>query len=115
VTGNNITVDGFSPSLDIANGQKLYFSSVLASEKYKKNPRDYWLGPNDQATILPGVDGKRGMPDFRGQIFYCPRTNETLNISMSTPRVLHKWGQSIFFCCFGCVTTFWTDPSSFIL
>jgi YHS domain-containing protein len=115
VTGGNITITASTPVVNVVNGQMLYFSSKDAAKKYKANPRDYWLGPNDANTILPGVDGKRGMPDFRTQIRYCPRTNESLTISMQTPRVIHKWGQSIFFCCFGCVTSFWTDPASFLL
>ena len=56
----------------------------------------------------------RGLPDFRGQAFKCPRSGENITVDMKTPRVVHRHGQSVYFCCFGCVTAFWMDPTSLI-
>ena len=93
--------------------QFLFFSSQSAADKYRQSPRDYWLAPHD--LPLPGMDGKRGLPDLRGETKYCPYSNETLHIDMPTPRVLHKHGQAVYFCCYGCVTSFWTDPATAFL
>ena len=64
---------------------------------------------------LPGMDGKRGLPDLRGKTLHCPESGEALVISMQTPRVLHKHGQAVYFCCFGCVTGFWADPKAVLV
>ena len=50
----------------------------------------------------------------RGQAFKCPRSGENITVDMKTPRVVHRHGQSVYFCCFGCVTAFWMDPTSLI-
>ena len=113
VNGVEINITAKTPFVLFTKGQKLYFSSDDAAAAYKAKPRDYWLGPYD--TPLPGMDGMRGKPDVRGQILHCPRSGEALNVSMQTPRVLHKHGQAVYFCCFGCVTTFWRDPTPFIV
>ena len=110
VTGQNVTITAATPALEFKNGQKLFFSSDAAVKKYRTSPRDYWLAPHDKP--LPPPDGMRGLPDLRGTILHCPRSNETMNVSMQTPRVVHKHGQAVYFCCFGCVTAFWTDPTS---
>jgi hypothetical protein len=93
VTGKPLNITADTAFVGLVNGQKLYFSDDASATAYKMNPRDFWLGPHDQKTILPDPDGKRGLPDLRTKILHCPRTNETLNITMGTPRVLHKWGQ----------------------
>ena len=76
----------------------------------RASPRDFWLAPHD--LPLPGPDGMRGLPDLRGTTVSCPRSGEAFNVSMQSPRVVHKHGQSVYFCCFGCVSAFWTDPKS---
>ena len=113
VTGKNMTITADTPVVEFKNGQVLYFSSSEAAEKYRKQPRDYWLAPHD--VPLPGYDGKRGLPDLRGEIRHCPYSNETMTIDMPTPRVIHKHGQNLYFCCYGCLTSFWTDPASAIV
>ena len=110
VTGANITIAVDTPSVAFKNGQHLYFSSADAAAKYHASPRDYWLAPHD--LPLPGLDGKRGLPDLRNTTAKCPMSGETITISMSTPRVMHKYGQNVYFCCFGCVSGFWTNPAS---
>jgi len=90
-----------------------FFASAAAAAKYRAAPRDYWLGPHE--LPLPGFDGKRGLPDLRTTKARCPMSNETMVISMKTPRVVHRHGQNVYFCCFGCVAGFWTDPTSLIL
>ena len=42
------------------------------------------------------------------------RSGENITVDMKTPRVVHRHGQSVYFCCFGCVTAFWMDPTSLI-
>ena len=110
VTGANITISATTPSVAFKNGQHLYFSSTKAAAAYHASPRDYWLAPHD--LPLAGLDGKRGLPDLRNTTAKCPMSGETITITMSTPRVIHKHGQNVYFCCFGCVTGFWTNPAS---
>merc|ERR1712160_23978 len=99
VTGINMTITYQTPVVHFTNGQVLYFSTEQAASKYRDSPRDYWLSPHD----LPGETRN------------CPYSNETFTIDMPTPRVFHKHGQSLYFCCFGCISSFWTDPSTAIL
>ena len=110
VTGAAINITAATPFLAFKNGQKLYFTTAKDAAQYRATPRDFWLAPTDMP--LPGMDGMRGYPDFRGQIMHCPRSGEAMNISMQTPRVDHKHGQAVYFCCHGCVTAFWRDPTS---
>ena len=112
VTGANITINQQTPAVTFKYGQKLYFSTEAAAATYKKYPRDFWLSPHD--LPLPGLDGKRGLPDARNSTLLCPNSGEKMVISMKTPRVVHRYGQNIFFCCFGCVSAFWTDPLALI-
>ena len=115
VSGANLTItpSGFHGArVGFHNGQVLYFKGDAEAAAYKAAPRDYWLSPHEMP--LDGIDGMRGLPDFRGQTRQCPRTNETMTISMQTPRVLHRNGQAVYFCCFGCVVSFWRDPASFM-
>ena len=111
VTGQNLTLTSDTPSLTFTNGQQIYFASGADAGKYRASPRDYWLAPHDMP--LPGIDGMRGLPDLRGETRYCPRSNETIVIAMQTPRVVHRHGQAVYFCCFGCVTAFWREPSMY--
>jgi YHS domain-containing protein len=110
VTGEAGNISASTPSIALLKGQKLYFSSEGAVAKYRNSPRDYWLAPHDLPE--PGMDGMRGLPDFRGQMLACPRSGMGLNVSMQTPRVMQKYGQAVYFCCHGCVTAFWRDPAS---
>ena len=64
---------------------------------------------------LPAPDGMRGLPDLRGEEVTCPRSGEVFKVDMKSPRVVHKHGQAVYFCCFGCVTAFWQDPAPFIV
>ena len=57
-------------------------------------------------------DGARGLPDLRNQTLECPYSGEKMVIDMQTPRVVHKFGQPIYFCCWGCINHFWADPAS---
>ena len=113
VSGDAIIIISSTPTVNFINDQQLFFSSETAATSYMKSPRDYWLAPHD--LPLEGIDGKRGLPDLRNETRRCPFTNETMTISMQTPRVIHKHGQNVYFCCFGCVTSFWTDPSTAIV
>ena len=112
VTGSYINITAKSPFVAFKHGQKLYFSSADTAEAYMKAPNDYWLGPHE----LPeeGMDGMRGLPDFRGQIMYCPRTGEEINVSMQTPRVMQRHGQAVYFCCHGCVAAFWRNATAYL-
>lgn len=110
VTGVNITVGNSTPTVHFKHGQSLYFSSHDAADKYRASPRDYWLSPHE--LPLSGLDGKRGLPDLRNETLQCPMSGESMLISMATPRVVHRHGQNVYFCCFGCVAGFWTDPAS---
>lgn len=96
--------------LEFKNGQRLWFKDAASAAAYRASPRDYWLAPHDRP--LPPPDGLRGLPDLRGQTLHCPRSDEKFVVDMPTPRVLHKYGQAVYFCCFGCVSAFWDDPAS---
>ena len=110
VTLVNITDISTAVSLEFDNGQKLYFGSKDAVTAYVSNPKAYWLSPFEMP--LEGMDGKVGVPNFMGETFYCPYSNEEMEIDMKTPRVVHRGGQNVYFCCFGCIATFWADPAS---
>ena len=111
-TGAAINITNTTPSVAFLNGQKLYFSSTTAAVAYRANPRNYWLATTDMP--LPGMDGMRGLPDLRGKTLQCPRSGEKMVVDMKTPRVEHKHGQAVYFCCYGCVTAFWKDPVSLL-
>ena len=113
VSGTKFTITKSSPSVSFKYGQKLFFSSPDAAKLYVDSPRDYWLSPHEKP--LAGMDGKRGLPDLRNTTVRCANTGENITVAMDTPRVIHRYGQNVYFCCFGCVTQFWTDPSSMIL
>jgi len=102
VTGANITIGNSTPAVEFKNGQKLYFSSKGAADNYRASPRDFWLSPHE----VPAPT----LPQLTGETRNCPRSNESMVINMKTPRVLHRHGQAIYFCCFGCVEGFWTKP-----
>ena len=96
---------------------QLYFSSASAAAKYESNPRDFMLGPTDEATLaVLGEAAYSGYPDYRfpntNGTLACPFSGGGLNISMQTPRVFHKYGQAVYFCCYGCVVSFYLDPKS---
>ena len=113
VTGRSIAINDGTPAVAFHNGQRLFFADAAAAKTYVDSPRDYWLAPHEMP--LKGIDGKRGLPDFRNETMQCPSSNETMVISMRTPRVVHRGGQNVYFCCFGCVMGFWTDPNSMII
>ena len=110
VSGAVLNITAATPSLAFKNGQKLYFSSAANAAAYRASPRDYWLAPHQMP--LAGMDGMRGLPDLRQQQVHCPRSGESLNVSMKTPRVMMSGGQAVYFCCHGCLTAFWRDPKS---
>lgn len=110
VTGEALNITSRTPSLAFKHGQRLYFISDAAAAAYRASPREYWLSPHDLPE--PGMDGMRGLPDMRCQVLLCPRSAEPLNVSMKTPRVMQKHGQAVYFCCHGCVSAFWRDPTS---
>merc|ERR1711904_350357 len=65
VTGINMTLTAETPVVHFANGQVLYFATEEAANKSRGIPRDFWLSPHD--LPLPGMDGKRGLPDLRSE------------------------------------------------
>ena len=112
VTGEALNITSNTAYVQFTHGQKLYFSSENAASLYRNNPRNFWLSPHE--LPLKGVDGKRGLPDMRNATVFCPSSGEKFTVTMSTPRVIHRYGQNVFFCCFGCVAGFWTKPESMI-
>ena len=60
------------PRVNFKHGQELFFSSSDAAQKYFDSPRDYWLSPHE--LPLPGMDGKRGLPDLRNETLSTVRT-----------------------------------------
>lgn len=110
VTGKTMTITDSTVALDFANGQKLYFASEAMAGEYRKNPRAFMLSPLEMPLAMP--DGARGLPDLRGTQLYCPYTNETIDVSMQSIRVDHRYGQAVYFCCNGCLTRFWTEPQT---
>ncbi len=112
VTMLNRTITPSTPSLELVHGQKLYFATSRARDFYVASPRDFWLSPHE--LPLSGPDGgMRGLPDLRGQNVTCPRSGETVTVSALSPRVVHRGGQAVYFCCFGCVNAWWTNPYKF--
>ena len=108
-SGKNMSTSDMYP-LGLINGQNLYFATKDAAQQYGVSPQKYWLAPFDKPLPMP--DGGRGLPDLRHQVLKCPYSGENITISMQTPRVLHKHGQAVYFCCWGCINHFWTDPAS---
>lgn len=110
VTGQSLTIAADTASVEFRNGQKLYFANPESAVAYRTNPRAFWLSPFEMPVAMP--DGGRGLPDVRGSTLYCPYSNETIDVSMHSLRVVHRYGQAVYFCCHGCATHFWNDPES---
>ena len=110
VTGEAIKITADTPAVAFKNGQQLYFHTADAATAYRYAPRNYWLAPTDMPLAAP--DGMRGLPDLRGQTLLCPQSGENITVAMQSIRVDHKNGQAVYFCCHGCVMSFWTDPAS---
>ena len=104
----DLSITNTTTHLAFDGGQKLFFGSEDAKSAYMANPRAYWMSPYD----MPNMDQMNGFPDVTGSTFLCPFSKESMNIGMQTPRVFHRSGQAIYFCCFGCVQKFWYEPES---
>lgn len=105
---SNFTIDLHKTvALSIHGGQKLFFATEESKAAYVQNPRAYWLTPYDT------FDHPGGMPDVKDSTMLCPSSGEEMVIGMSTPRVVHRSGQAIYFCCYGCLSKFFADPSTF--
>jgi YHS domain-containing protein len=113
VTGVRLNISSATPSVEFTHGQKLYFGTPDAAAAYRAAPKNYWLAPTD--SPLPPPDGMRGLPDLRDETVMCPGSGEELHVSMQTLRVVQKHGQAVYFCCNGCMMSFWTDPTKFLV
>ena len=113
VEGKPINITSSTPSVAFKNGQRLYFASDAAAGAYRESPKSFWLSPTE--LPLDGPDGVRGLPDMRNQTVRCPSSGESLLVDMPTPRIIHRHGQNLFVCCYGCVHMLWTDPQAFIV
>ena len=91
MTGKNVSVAS-AFQVNFINGQKLYVADAAAAAAYRAAPQAFWLSPHE--SPLPMLDGMRGLPDFRGKAFQCPRSGENITVDMKTPRVVHRHGQS---------------------
>ena len=105
---SNITIDvKNSVHLAVHGGQKLFFETEGSRDAFKLNPRAYWMTPHDEYS------SPKGMPDVRDSKMLCPSSGEEMVIDMSTPRIIMRNGQALYFCCWGCLSSFWNDPNSF--
>ena len=68
------------------------------------------MSDNLRSNIL--VEGLLTLPWILLQFTLSPYSGEEMVIDMKTPRVVHRGGQNVYFCCFGCVATFSADPAS---
>ena len=75
VTGKNVSVAS-AFQVNFINGQKLYVADAAAAAAYRAAPQAFWLSPHE--SPLPMPDGMRGLPDFRGKAFQCPRSGENI-------------------------------------
>lgn len=106
----NFTIDlKKSTHLTVRGGQKIFFSSEESMAAYIVNPRVYWMSPFDALT------SPKGAPDVRNSKMLCPSSGEEMIIDMQTPRIYMRNGQALYFCCWGCISTFWNNPQSFFL
>ena len=106
--------DANSAYVKFIGGQRLYFSSERAASMYRHRPRRFWLAPND--LPLKGEDGYRGLPDMHNQTVRCAVSNTSFVVKqMDSPRMMHKGGQFVFFCCNNCWMSFWKSPGKYIL
>lgn len=110
VTGVNLTITSATPFVAFKNGQRLYFASKVSASAYSANAKAYWLSPFE--SPLPAPDGPRGLPDLRGSTVHCPYSNEEILVGMKSVRVVHRYGQAVYFCCHGCIASFWSNPQS---
>ena len=113
VEGTNITITSSTPKVEFKNGQKLYFGSAAAAIAYKESPKSFWLSPLEEP--LPGMDGARGLPDMRNQTLRCPSSGESMHIDVHSPRIVHRNGQNLFLCCYGCIAALWRTPTAFFV
>lgn len=49
---------------------------------------------------------------MRGEEVTCPSSGSTFTIGMNKGyRMNHLYGQAVYFCCHGCLTSYWRDPA----
>ena len=101
-----------TPYVGFKIGERLYFASALAAEAFKANtPGRIFLAPHD--APLPPPDGMRGPARHARRDEGVPaHGREKFVVGMPTPRVWIRHGQAVYFCCFGCVSACWADPTS---
>ena len=113
VTGKRLDLHS-AAYVEMKYGQKIYLKNEEAANKYLAHPRKYWMSGFD--LPLRGRDGERGLPDRHNQTVHCPVTNTTFKVKqMESPRLMHKGGQFIYFCCYDCLVTFWREPANYIV
>lgn len=111
VSGKTLDItDAATVAVDFQNGQQLYFASGDMAMAYKATPQAFMLSNLEVPMKMP--DGAHALPDLYGTTVYCPYTNETIDVSMKSVRVDHRFGQAVYFCCNGCLSKFWTAPET---
>ena len=98
-----------STHLTVHGGQKIFFASKESMAAFVASPRIYWMSPFD------ALQSPKGAPDVRNFTMLCPSSGEEMTIDMQTPRIYMRNGQALYFCCWGCLSTFWNDPQSFFV
>ena len=114
VTSTKLHISHSTTFVDFRYGQRLYVLNEASAAMYRNEPRRYFLGPYDEP--LEGKDGYRGLPDMHNQTVRCPVTNTSFVVKqMSSPRIMMKNGQFIYFCCMDCMMKFFKDPGKYII
>eukprot|EP00944_MAST-04C_sp_MAST-4C-sp1_P000439 g439.t1 len=114
VTTTKLHISHSTSFVDFRYGQKVYVLNEASAELYRNEPRRYFLGPYDEP--LEGKDGYRGLPDMHNQTVRCPITNTSFVVKqMSSPRIMMKNGQFVYFCCMDCMMKFFIDPGKYII
>ena len=114
VTFTKLHLSHSTTFVDFRYGQRVYVLNEASAELYRKEPRKYFMGPYDEP--LEGKDGYRGLPDMHNQTVRCPVTNTSFVVKqMSSPRIMMKQGQFVYFCCMDCMMKFFKDPGKYII
>ena len=115
VTNTKLHLDTNAHTIvELQYGQKIYVINQAAASMYRNEPRKYFMSPFDKP--LEGTDGYRGLPDQHNTTVSCPITNTSFTVKqMSSPRIMMKHGQFIYFCCMDCMMKFFIAPGKYIV
>jgi len=94
-----------TPQVRLSNGQRVFLCSSDCAERFRGDIRKYIAQPGERFCETP---------DMLGQNVTCPECKAAsghLKVCESTPRILFRYGQTIYFNSHACLSSFIKSPS----